>query len=356
MAAHAAGSNRTWNCDAPSLGITTCQHDDISGATSCWYNDSVGDVVTVVYSNLLQIAPKCADPNGDGSVGSGLTTAPAPPPSPPPSGTPPPSLAPPPDPLRDIAEQVDQQTAQSAASMADGASGGQSALAKTATGVAELGANQSATIAALYCAQGANRVQKYPEAAAGDFSKCANYYNAAHSLVGNLNGYKPDGSVLDGAIAHDTLSELEKKTGLSSEEYLGKMLGAGGGRGTLLDLTEGKLPTDALTKAFAAADELKNTDEKFVVNAGGGAPKLGNALKQNLSKKLASTGEARTIASASTSAGPKFKGPENQFDGIEPLHDGIFAREEKEELTLFGVVHNKYTELRSRWAEARKLR
>jgi hypothetical protein len=339
------------------MGVNiTCSSD--GNGTGCGYNIDDNTWSPLTYQQALQLSPACADPNDNHSSAHISSGGPVITPPPPPSGTPPPSLAPPPDPLKDIAEQVDQQTAQSAASMADGASGGQSALAKSATGVAELGANQSATIAALYCAQGANRVQKYPDAAAGDFSKCANYYNAAHSLVGNLNGYKPDGSLLDGAIAHDTLSELEKKTGLSSEEYLGKMLGAGGGRDSLLDLTDGKLPKDALSKAFTAADELKNTDDKFAVNLGGSgtAKGAGSALKQNLKGKLASTGEARTIASASTSAGPKFKGPENQFDGLDPLHDGIFAREEKEELSLFGVVHNKYTELRSRWAEARKLR
>ncbi|MGZ3741175.1 MAG: hypothetical protein ACXVB9_17480, partial [Bdellovibrionota bacterium] len=125
----------------------------------------------------------------------------------------------------------------------------------------------------------------------------------------------------------------------------------GGGTGSLSELVDGKIPAAKLAEALDASgklgSDLTKDPNKFAVDLGAGPKKAGTALRDTLKKKLENKDkdEPRGLASLK---GPKgaSDAPEPHFDGLDPLHEDIFAsHDEQEDLTLFDVVHKKYQKL-----------
>lgn len=349
------GSAHLWTCTcAPiSTGMLTCTADQYG--KSCSWNDSNNQSYSVDYVEVIRQCPSCTD-----------TTQPMgsdPHPSLPVSGSSSTATAAAVQPSIDTVVAASNQTAiqqiQGTAGTAQ-IGDGQTRLLKSADEVNQIGANQAATVAALYCADAANKYGNDPEAAGADYAKCGQYFTAAKTLNANGAGYKADDGVLSGDAAKSTLDGFEKNFGVSGSDYLGRMLGADGGRDALGGLVGDKISAEKLASAAESADgrAAAKGDDAFVVDLSRGAKPAVSELREALKAKLAAASEKKDAREPASAARVIQEGPENQFDGLSPLREGVLAAsdESSKELTLFDVVHDKYAELRQRWAETRKLR
>ncbi|MGZ3652222.1 MAG: hypothetical protein ACXWR1_08200 [Bdellovibrionota bacterium] len=230
--------------------------------------------------------------------------------------------------------------------------------------VAAIGANQAATIGAVFCAQGANNTLTAPADAAALFASCQQNFDAANGMNGKNGGFNPAPNILDGAAAKQSLEDFEKNFGVPPDYYLHKMLGEGRGTASLSGMLEGKIPEAKLAEALEASRQLSPGDlsenaNKFAVDLGGSKKAPNLALRDELKKKLLENGgsekDSRLLASKQTQAGRgEDAGP--RFDNLAPLKEGIFAPDEgKDELTIFDVVHLAYQKLRPRMRPGRIL-
>jgi hypothetical protein len=250
-----------------------------------------------------------------------------------------------------VKTSIDTATINSVATTADGK---QTSSLADAAEVAALGAGKAATIGAVFCAQGANAQLTNPADATVYYANCRQNFDAARGMSGKAGGFNPDLGVLDGVAARESLQDFEKNFGVSKEDYLQRMLGAGGGPGGLSGMLEGKIPEAKLAEAMEAAGKLGPSDltqdpSKFAVDLGAGARKKGStALRDGLKKKLSEQSESRGTASLN----PGRQKPQliGDKEHLEPLsaEKAFGSGEEDRELSIFDVVHNMYVKIAPR--------
>ncbi|MGZ3706806.1 MAG: hypothetical protein ACXWSD_21120 [Bdellovibrionota bacterium] len=240
--------------------------------------------------------------------------------------------------------------------VANAANGQQTSSLGDAAEVAALGANKAATIGATFCAQGANANLTSAADAAVYYSHCQQNFDAAKGLSGKPGGFIADQGVLDGSAAQQSLQDFEKNFGVSKEDYLKRMLGEGGGLGALSGMVDGKIADAKLAEAMDAAGKLGPSDltqdpNKFAVNLGvSGSKKSAAALRDVLKKKLGEKSEGRATASldeVSHAEKPQLIGDKEHLDPLS-MEVAFGSKEESRELTIFDVVHIRYSKLAAR--------
>jgi len=242
--------------------------------------------------------------------------------------------------------------------------GRQTSSLADANEVASLGANQAATIGAIFCAQGANTQLTDPGNSPALYANCQQNFGTAKVMAKNASGYTPDNAILNGDAAKQSLADFEKNFGVPPEDYLHKMLGSGGGPAALFDVVGDKIPEAKLTEALDQASKLAPGDltgdpNKFAVNLGESGQQKTNslALRDTLKKKMgANDGADKTPRNPASWTKPRTPAADSGMDGLAPLRDGFFATNDTtEELTIFDVVHRKYQALTPMMKPGKKL-
>jgi len=227
---------------------------------------------------------------------------------------------------------------------AEESNGSNESSQKSAMEVNAIGANNAASVGAIFCAQAANdQAENAAAAAASEYASCKQYFDAANEMKGK-NELRVSTAIVETESAKGTLTSFEKNFSLASGDFLTRMLNSGGDRAVLSDMLSLKFDESQMTAMYSAADSASPAALAPEPPAGGGK-KLSASLRDSLKKALQQkTGdEFRRPASAETQAAPK-----PRIRGLEPLHEGIFAMAEESELTIFGVVHLKYQELQKK--------
>lgn len=213
--------------------------------------------------------------------------------------------------------------------------------------------------------------------------KAAEAKAAANAGSGNVgDSLSVNQAVLDSEKAQSVLGDLEKKYDIKRNDFTQKLLEAKGdpellgNQDFLDDLLNGKVKREDVDKALATADGLTEK-EKAALIADSRVAGLGDGFLYNLNKKGATSGSMAKVATSSlreklkrklASAGggeAAFLGPQavpavwgkqlvNNKSDLTPIADPLFtnaaevsASEDERpeaELTLFDVVHRKYSE------------
>jgi hypothetical protein len=247
----------------------------------------------------------------------------------------------------------DQAMATTVAAASGAATGAQMESLSVGNDVSVMGANHAATSGAISCAAGANVHLESADVAAPLYASCQQYFTVAKTMGSNITGFTPDKAVLAGEGAQQTLTAFEKNFGVSSGDYIGRMLGKNGGRGALEELVGGKIANGPLAEAFSAADKIAPSSiledtNKFAVNfdAAKTKAKPPTSLRDSLKKKLAGAHSAE-VATAYSEESRKPASSHGELEDLTPSHEAIFASasESEQELTIFDVVHMKYGQL-----------
>ena len=226
--------------------------------------------------------------------------------------------------------------------------------------ISSLGANHNATVGALFCAEGANASAEGNDGA-NQIASCQNSFAAAAKLAENVKKLGGKGEfMVDEKVAADprsqnTLAQFEKHFSLRGEDYLQKMVGAHGGLLAFTEMVKEKLgpkKTEELVEAAntsspeapaaktATPTRLRETLRRNLTES--------DALREALNRKLNQPDGLRAQAGNAHNSAPQT--PRN-LENLTPLEtNGIFPSEDDANrgMTLFEVVHRKYTELKKR--------
>lgn len=332
------------------------------------YQDNNGDNFwcsgTFVIANCAVVNPNCdvhpSDCGGDLNItcNTAVSDPPPPPPPPPPSKNSSTNTA-----VNTAATVNSDATVNNATTVANAAAnsgGSQSSTLKAADEITSLGANQLATIGAIFCAQGANEAAEQNPNAPASVATCQSQFAAAQAMqalqikMGKNGAYTPDAATMNQEGTKSTLGGFEKNYGVAPDEFMKRMLGGGNPSGAFQDMLGSKLTNPQLEKLLADAAEIHPDASKIAVDlsgkSSGAAKRDPAALRSKLKEKMSETSK---VQSATTTGGPapangKIKPPAAELEDLTP-QEGLFAEEKNEELTIFGVVHLKYEQLRKRW-------
>lgn len=221
---------------------------------------------------------------------------------------------------------------------------GQDHAKQSSLEVVKLGADQAASAGAVFCAEAAVEIDARPELAASDSAGCqksfatANEMQAMAEKLGKKGGLEADPLVVDKEEANDIFRRFEEKFGIGKADYLSRLLGGKGDPKVLEELTGGKVSAEKLG-ALAAAAPAEDSQNTWIT---GPATKPKGNLRDSLKKQLAQAAKAKPPSARAT--------PETMSlarnvasEALTPL-ENQFALPATQELTLFEVVHRKYTE------------
>jgi hypothetical protein len=233
------------------------------------------------------------------------------------------------------------------------ATGNQLQAIQSAAQISQQGANQLATSGAVFCAQGANAQAVGSDEAPEFYAQCNQVFNAAHGLNNSGRDFSPTLSTITGVATQKVFSQFESNFGVSRDDYLAHMLGKGAGRSALAELVSSKMNGEQLAQAFEKANALTPSElskDAYAVNFGSSAsrvPLQKGALRSRLAKSLAN---AREPASAVKGSDIEKPVRDAALKDLTPLENSFSPGETGGDpgLTLFDVVHRKYSSLAQR--------
>lgn len=229
--------------------------------------------------------------------------------------------------------------------------GGQVSSLQDANEISRMGSNYTATIGAVYCAEGANSALADPSLGARALASCQERFASAQAMnqAFGRKGFAVDASVVDHVNTQSVLEKFEKNFGVSGGDYLRHMLGAHGSRSFFDNLVGEKIGQDKLEQAWEQAKDVKVDKEKFAMPdpkprrlAEAAKPTLRDNLKQVLSEAEPPVSDEMPVLA---------KAEPVDMGRIAPLSSReLFGNNEPNgaELSLFDVVRRKYMEIAQR--------
>jgi hypothetical protein len=215
------------------------------------------------------------------------------------------------------------------------------------------GADHNATLGALYCAEGANQALQDPEQGGTSLQNCQEQFKSASEMqnmqkkLGSSGALTPDKDVLAKPGSQSTLSEFEANFGISGEEYMKRMLNSSGSKAELSAMVNSKLQSERLDAAVNAVNaatahegEMNLASDKTLSKQ-----KINFSLRDKLRAKISQEGSREPASTEKIRHSIFQPAPKDQYGHLEPLENAFAAEEDTGEMTLFQVIHQKYSEV-----------